>query len=272
MGRQDDSVKCLALALMNFSDDEGFFYADPAVVRAFARPFDDSSTTTRHGLETLSKTGFILMLQHPLRGPIGWMPDFDKHQRIDRKKPSDIKHFWLECESTNDRRAIGEGSTLEGKGMEGNLSTPLPPSGESKPKLPRKEPRPRGRDFSISALEMPEDAAAQFDRVWSHYPQKGWNFSTRTASARRINFAEAAKRFWEVVQFNKIQKTDGTLMTAQDLADATITWLKGRIKDSGGPTGIPNVPCIANFFSCVDGQKHHWKEAVLQHFGMVGVP
>lgn len=125
MGRQDDAVKTLAIALLNYADDHGYFYSEPAAIRSFARPFDDESTIIRRCLDQLVKIEYIQLRAHPVRGFIGKVTSFDCHQRVDRPKPSTIKEFFDESESTIVLRLIDDESTIdrdgrEGKGREGN--------------------------------------------------------------------------------------------------------------------------------------------------------
>lgn len=117
LGRMADSTKTMAIALLNLADDEGFFLADPILVRNFARPFDDDSSITRRSLDDLSRIGWISILDNPSHGPIGKVVNFKVHQRIDRPKPSKLSIYF---ESTTNRRLVDEGSTEERKGKEGN--------------------------------------------------------------------------------------------------------------------------------------------------------
>lgn len=115
MCRQDDATRLLALALLNYADDHGYFYAEPSAVRSFARPFDDDLTMIRRSIAQLSKIGFIEVREHPEIGPIGRVVKFTSHQRVDRPNPSKIKdHF----DSTNNLRTFDDDSTLERKGRE----------------------------------------------------------------------------------------------------------------------------------------------------------
>ena len=143
-----------------------------------------------------------------------------------------------------------------------------PPTPAPKVKANGKPRKPRGRDYGIAALDMPEEIAEQFQRVWDAWPTKGWNSQTRTAGPRRLNFAESAKRFLEAASYNTIEKEDGSRLTAADLAEAAIHFVNLRVKEAG-PGTPPFVPCIENFFSSVEGKKHPWKEAVLSFFQMV---
>lgn len=134
MAQQDDAAKLLALGLLNFADDEGYFYADPKLIRSALRPFDDDSSIVRRSLDHLERIGYIKVREHPTHGAVGLVLSFDKHQRVDRPKSSEIKSLY---DSTIDRRLIDDDSSLEGKGRdqgsgngkEGN--PPLPPKGDS---------------------------------------------------------------------------------------------------------------------------------------------
>ena len=114
MARQLEEVQLLALALLNYSDDEGYFFADPPLVRSALRPFDDESTKVRGILEQLEKCQWIEVCDHHSHGRIGRVVNFSKHQKIDRPKASAIKGYWNSAEgSSNDHRSVSEVSLPE---------------------------------------------------------------------------------------------------------------------------------------------------------------
>ena len=133
-GRWRGELQAFAISLLNAADDEGYFYADPVAVRSAVRPFDEDSTNVRRLLVELSSQEWIEVRNHPRRGAVGRVRNFDKHQRIDRPKPSEIGPYFNESsvdsgdcefddESTTSRRSIDDESLLEGKGTgnrEGN--------------------------------------------------------------------------------------------------------------------------------------------------------
>jgi len=194
--------------------------------------------------------------------------------------------------STTDRRRMttdddaqttdDDGTTSPAQPSKDNYN-PLPPLGPGDPpasagdegggKPPgkaKKKTKPRGRDFGIEALKLPVDVEQAYERTWKGYPQKGWDFRTRREQARRLNYAEGASRFYDILRFTDVRHDDGTLITAEELADATLGYIAERqveAKRQGLP--VPCVPCIANFFSSVEGQKNHWKEALLRFFDAV---
>lgn len=115
MGKQDDSTKLLAIALLNYADDEGFFHAEPNLIRGFCRPFDDNSTITRRCIDNLVKIEYISICINELYGEIGLIEKFHIHQKIDRPTPSKLKCYY----STNTRRILDEHSLPERNGKEG---------------------------------------------------------------------------------------------------------------------------------------------------------
>lgn len=94
MGRATDSQKCMALALLNHADDEGYFLADPAIVRSVCRPFDEESLTS-HGLITdLSLLGWIELCKSDDGVMLGRIVKFKQNQIINRPKKSKLKESW----------------------------------------------------------------------------------------------------------------------------------------------------------------------------------
>ena len=134
MGKLKDTTKLLAIGLLNYADDEGYFYADPSLIRSALRPFDDESTMIRRSIDELSRTGYLALCEHPTHGALGVIVAFAKHQRIDRPKASIIKPLY---DSTTNRRIIDDQSLLEqGTGnREGNGVPPNPPPGGFAPSV-----------------------------------------------------------------------------------------------------------------------------------------
>ena len=118
MARQSDETKLLAIGLLNYADDEGYFFAEPAMVRASLRPLDEDSTIVRRSFERLSEMGYLETIQHHTHGLLGRVVSFSNHQRVDRANKSKIKALWevspIVERSTNNRRTIAAGR--EGKG------------------------------------------------------------------------------------------------------------------------------------------------------------
>jgi hypothetical protein len=124
MASQSDATKLLAIGLLNLADDEGYFYANAALVRASLRPLDDDSTSVRRSLDDLSRVGYVEVREHSTHGPVGWVCGFTKHQRVDRPSTSKISPLFQSAmpahkpDSSSARRILDDHSLLEGKGRE----------------------------------------------------------------------------------------------------------------------------------------------------------
>ena len=115
--------RLLAIALLNYADDQGYFYAVPQVIRGALFPFDDDSTTIRRGLDDLSRCGYIRSGTSSDGKKVCHIINFREHQKIDKPQPSKIAASGVEWgefdeHSTNAPRTLDEQSSTEGKGME----------------------------------------------------------------------------------------------------------------------------------------------------------
>ena len=88
----------MAIALLNYADDEGYFAADSRLVRAELCPFTDDYGIITGRLQELSEIGYITIRDHAHIGPIGHITNFSKHQVINKPKVSTLKAGY-ECES-----------------------------------------------------------------------------------------------------------------------------------------------------------------------------
>jgi len=154
--RLDAPTKLLAIALLNYADDEGWFYADPDLIRGAVAPRDDS-TNIRRSIEQLSKIAYVNLFEHETHGLIGRIVNFCEHQRVDRPKPSRIKGL---SQSSNIRRIIDEGSTLEGKGREGKGKEYCPELERPAPGKPPKSPPDQVSDAQPQEEQPPDPPPA----------------------------------------------------------------------------------------------------------------
>lgn len=111
----------LAAALLNHADDEGYFNANPALVKAECLPLRESSVSTHEMLQQLSKVGYIELGAGSDGKRYGRVVKFDEHQRVNRPTPSKIKamdvlwgdglrtHAQLSEDSSPERKGTGKG-------------------------------------------------------------------------------------------------------------------------------------------------------------------
>jgi hypothetical protein len=107
-------VHMLAAALLNYSDDEGFFNANPGLVKAACCPLRDDSTSIPRALEILESIEYIEVRQGSDGRRFGRVIKFKDHQRVDKPSPSKIKHLFESAESSGTTRGLfHEHSTTE---------------------------------------------------------------------------------------------------------------------------------------------------------------
>jgi hypothetical protein len=91
-----EHARLLAIALLNFCDDEGYFLANPALVRANCFPFQEDSKNIPGSLQELSEIGYIEILECSGKA-IGRVVKFLSHQRIDKAQKSKLSALFLLC-------------------------------------------------------------------------------------------------------------------------------------------------------------------------------
>ena len=123
--------RLLAIAVLNYADDQGYFYDVPRVIRGALFPFDDDSTTIRRGLDDLSQCGYIRIGTAPDGKRVCHIVHFRDHQKIDKPQPSKIAASGVDWDQFDDcsptiPRTLDDCSPTEGNGngmeKEGNGS------------------------------------------------------------------------------------------------------------------------------------------------------
>lgn len=115
----------LAIALLNYSDDEGYFNANPKLIQAALFPLRDLPQTIPVMLQELSSIGFIGVRTATDNRAYGVVTNFCDHQVINKPKDSELKSLFESC-STGEAAPEGalpdeSGSNTggkEGKGRE----------------------------------------------------------------------------------------------------------------------------------------------------------
>ena len=88
MARCTPEARLLAIALLNFADDEGYFWANEKVIHGALFPFDDSWNVPGMFLE-LSRNGFLRFGECSGK-MVGFVVNFSKHQRVEKPQKSKI--------------------------------------------------------------------------------------------------------------------------------------------------------------------------------------
>jgi hypothetical protein len=83
-------AQLLAIRLLNHADDDGYFKANPALVKATCFPLIDSVNVPGM-LRELSDIGYIQLAEGADGKHYGFVVTFSKHQRVSKPYPSKIK-------------------------------------------------------------------------------------------------------------------------------------------------------------------------------------
>lgn len=114
-----EATHMLAAALLNHADDEGYFNANPALVRSECLPLRESSVSVNDSLNHLARVGYIRLGKGQDGKRYGRIVKFADHQRVNRPTPSKIKAIAIEWEGSCDKHGgLTEPSLPEGKGKE----------------------------------------------------------------------------------------------------------------------------------------------------------
>jgi hypothetical protein len=115
-----EATHMLAGALLNMADDEGYFNAKPALVKAECSPLREPSVSIQDSLGALAKIGYLQFFAGSDGKRYGRVVKFDDHQRVNRPTPSKIKPLCNLTEpSVSPHAQLSEASPPERKGKEG---------------------------------------------------------------------------------------------------------------------------------------------------------
>lgn len=109
----------LAAALTNYADDEGYFNANPVLVKAGTNPLRKDKTTIEDMMQQLESIGYLEIRKSGLKH-YGRICTFEEHQRVSHPAPSKLKSKFesLPKSSGEAPEKLQSDSVL--KGIEGN--------------------------------------------------------------------------------------------------------------------------------------------------------
>lgn len=120
----------LAAALLNYADDEGYFNANPVLVKAGTNPLRSDRTAVAGQLKQLEGIGYIKIARKGNKH-IGLVVEFEKHQRVSHATPSKLKSVYEELQRNSGEPPEAlrpeQGIELKGTGnreLKGNREAP----------------------------------------------------------------------------------------------------------------------------------------------------
>lgn len=168
----------LAIGLLNHSDDEGYFNANPKLIESDVFPLRELSRSTTELLQELASIGYLTLFSGADGKRYGCVVNFAKHQVINKPTPSKIKDLCaLPDDSRSDPVVLHVGKERKGK----------------------EQGKEQGKEKAVAA-----DAAddSLFEMFWAVYDykidkqkaQKAWQkLKADNELARRI--CQAAQRY-----------------------------------------------------------------------------
>ncbi|NIL23512.1 hypothetical protein HB991_13455 [Yersinia mollaretii] len=91
MAEVSEAACLLAIGLLNYADDEGYFNANPKLIKAAVFPIREPSRSIPVMLQELSKQGYLTLFSTSDNKHFGVISNFAKHQVVNKPRPSKIK-------------------------------------------------------------------------------------------------------------------------------------------------------------------------------------
>ncbi|HEJ8055870.1 TPA: hypothetical protein SMI48_002201 [Serratia marcescens] len=95
MAEVSEAACLLAIGLLNYADDEGYFNANPKLIKAAVFPIREPSVSIPVMLRELSNHGYLSMFYTSDNRQFGLIKNFAKHQVVNKPRPSKIKEMVL---------------------------------------------------------------------------------------------------------------------------------------------------------------------------------
>lgn len=95
MAEVSEAACLLAIGLLNYADDEGYFNANPKLIKAAVFPIREPSVTIPVMLRELSNQGYLTLFSTSDSKHFGMISNFAKHQVVNKPRPSKIRELEL---------------------------------------------------------------------------------------------------------------------------------------------------------------------------------
>ncbi|MBN5203113.1 hypothetical protein JY494_26745 [Serratia marcescens] len=175
MAEVSEAACLLAIGLLNYADDEGYFNANPKLIKAAVFPIREPSVSIPVMLRELSNHGYLSMFYTSDNRQFGLIKNFAKHQVVNKPRPSKIKEMELlpyNYGSTTVSLPLGMD---QGSGN-GNDKTPLCAREKNLPADPPQEQQPpfplNGNQFGKFTMHNGWQPGADFQRMAATWGMK----------------------------------------------------------------------------------------------------
>jgi len=204
LGLLDDFTQLLALGLLNYADDEGYFNANPKLIASAIFPLRDVSGIIPVAVTKLSNLGYLRLFDGEGGRLYGLIVNFKKHQVINKAKSSKIKglckqqsaelHFPVALpdeyrqEQGTGNREQGTGNREQGTGNR-DMGAGKPAQRATKSASPS---RPSDLDEALDFFAEQGAGADQAATFFDHFTANGWKQGGKAV----IRDWRAAARNW----------------------------------------------------------------------------
>lgn len=175
MAEVSEAACLLAIGLLNYADDEGYFNANPKLIKAAVFPIREPSVSIPVMLRELSNHGYLSMFYTSDNRQFGLIKNFAKHQVVNKPRPSKIKEMELllyNYGSTTGSLPLGMD---QGSGN-GKDKTPLYAREKNLPADPPQEQQPpfplNGNQFGKFTMHNGWQPGADFQRMAATWGMK----------------------------------------------------------------------------------------------------
>ncbi|MBH1918599.1 hypothetical protein I5U16_00315 [Serratia surfactantfaciens] len=175
MAEVSEAACLLAIGLLNYADDEGYFNANPKLIKAAVFPIREPSVSIPVMLRELSNHGYLSMFYTSDNRQFGLIKNFAKHQVVNKPRPSKIKEMELlpyDYCSTTGSLPLGMD---QGSGN-GKDKTPLCAREKNLPADPPQEQQPpfplNGNQFGKFTMHNGWQPGADFQRMAATWGMK----------------------------------------------------------------------------------------------------
>jgi hypothetical protein len=146
----DECTHLFAAALLNYVDDEGYFNANPGLIKGALFPIRETSRTIPVMLQELSQIGYLNLGETSDGRKYGFVVHFSKHQVINKPKESNIKNLEISWDTTV-LVPYSSGTSTTGKGTGKGTGN---------------------REQGVTRARAHDVVDHEFDTFWKTYPKK----------------------------------------------------------------------------------------------------
>ncbi|HCQ8431081.1 hypothetical protein SK92_00284 [Klebsiella oxytoca] len=235
MAEVSEPACLLAIGLLNYADDEGYFNANPKLIKAAVFPIREPSIPITVLIRELSNCGYLSIFSTPDGKHFGLINNFLKHQVVNKAKESKIKALNLLPYNYGTEQVLVPLGMDQGSGIR-ESKTPLSAREEEEDLTPPQEPpapvdvpglnQPIGK-FPMNQSWRPSEDFVMRARLWGHaLPADGYK---ETDLAEFVTYWAAEGKVMQHVQWE--QKFARILM--QKLSKSAVR--KGDVSDENLP-------------------------------------